>query len=224
MRIWRSTIGDPWADIAKAEELERRDRPAVFLPRRRRRASTAGCSATPARWCAAPPSAPKPSDERLREYRDTALPRIEQQLGANTPIYPELEQLTLSFSLERMREWLGPDDPSVRQLLGKESPDAAREAPDLRARSSRIRRRAWRCGRAARRRWTRADDPMIELAKLVDERSRAVRKKYEDEIEAVARTASEKVAKARFAALGTSVYPGRHLHAAPELRLGAGLE
>jgi len=48
---------------------------------------------------------------------------------------------------------------------------------------------------------------MIQLAKAVDERSRAVRKKYEDEIEAVIRVASEKVAKARFAALGTSVYP-----------------
>jgi hypothetical protein len=48
---------------------------------------------------------------------------------------------------------------------------------------------------------------MIAIAKLVDERARAIRKKYEDEIEAVTRVASEKVAKARFAALGTSVYP-----------------
>jgi hypothetical protein len=52
-----------------------------------------------------------------------------------------------------------------------------------------------------------SDDPMIALAKAVDERARSVRKKYEDEIESVTRVASEKVAKARFAALGTSVYP-----------------
>ena len=48
---------------------------------------------------------------------------------------------------------------------------------------------------------------MIAIVKLVDERARSIRKRYEDEIEAVSRVASEKVAKARFAALGTSVYP-----------------
>ena len=51
---------------------------------------------------------PKPNAERLREYTDGFLPRLEQQLAAPLPIYPELERLTLSFSLERMREWLGP--------------------------------------------------------------------------------------------------------------------
>ncbi len=38
-------------------------------------------------------------------------------------------------------------------------------------------------------------------------RSRSLRKNYEDNIEAVLRVGEEKVAKARFAALGTSVYP-----------------
>ena len=40
------------------------------------------------------------------------------------PVYADLELLTLSFSLERMREWLGPDHPVVRRLLATESPDA----------------------------------------------------------------------------------------------------
>ena len=34
-----------------------------------------------------------------------------------------MEALTLSFSLQRMREWLGPDHPLVRKLLIKDSPD-----------------------------------------------------------------------------------------------------
>ena len=67
---------------------------------------------------------PKPNTDRLREYTDASLPRIEQQLGAQVPIYPELERLTLSYSLERMREWLGPDHPVVRRLLSTESPDS----------------------------------------------------------------------------------------------------
>jgi hypothetical protein len=200
-----STLGDPWADIAKAEEKARAiNLPYTFLE------SGAGFNSrlfraarTLVRGAA---ERAKPSDERLREYRDTALPRIEQQLSANVPIYPELEQLTLSFSLERMREWLGPDDPTVRQLLGKESPDqlAQRLISGSKLADPKVRMALWSGGAKA---VETSDDPMIAVAKLVDERARAIRKQYEDEVEAVVRTASEKVAKARFAALGTSVYP-----------------
>ncbi len=105
-----------------------------------------------------------------------------------------------------MREWLGPDDPTVRQLLGKESPDqlAKRLITTIEAGRPAVRMALWKGGAKA---VEAAHDPMIEIAKLVDERARAVRQKYEDEIEAVTRVASEKVAKARFAAFGTSVYP-----------------
>jgi hypothetical protein len=199
------TIGDPWADIARAEEREREiDLPYYFLEDGAGfNSKLFGYARTLARGGV---ERPKPSDERLREFRDTALPRIEQQLSAKTPVYPELEQLTLSYSLERMREWLGPDDTTVRQLLGKESPDALakRLISGSKLADPKARLALWTGGEAA---VAAANDPMIAIAKLIDERSRAVRKKYEDEIEAVARTAAEKVAKARFAILGTSVYP-----------------
>src|SRR4030095_1486527 len=111
-----------WGTIAQAEEDSRAiDLPYTFLE------SGAGFNSRLFGWARTltrgAGELPKKSDDRLREFRDTALPRIEQGLSAKTPIYPELEQLTLSFSLERMREWLGPDDPTVRQLLSKESPD-----------------------------------------------------------------------------------------------------
>src|SRR5207253_2544752 len=44
----------------------------------------------------------KPSTDRLREYRDTALSRLAQRTTAPVPVYPALEKLTLSFGLERM--------------------------------------------------------------------------------------------------------------------------
>ena len=66
----------------------------------------------------------RPNNERLREYTDAALPAMLNDLFARVPVYPEFEQMTLSFSLERMREWLGPDHPIVRRLMSKESPDA----------------------------------------------------------------------------------------------------
>jgi hypothetical protein len=200
-----SSLGDPWADIEHAEAAgEALNLPYTFLE------SGAGFNSRLFRAARTlvrgAVELPKKSDDRLREYRDTALPRIEQQLAAQTPIYPELEQLTLTFSLERMREWLGPDDPTVRQLLGKESPDqlAKRLIASSKLADPGVRMALWKGGAKA---VDASDDPMIAVAKLVDERARAVRKKYEDEIEAVTRVASEKVAKARFAAFGTSVYP-----------------
>jgi len=199
------TIGDPWADIARAEQAGRPlNLPYTFLE------SGAGFNSrlfsfarTLVRGAV---ERTKPSDDRLREFRETALPRVEQQLAAARPIYPELEQLTLSFSLERMREWLGPDDPTVRQLLAKESPDdlAKRLITGSKLADPKVRMALWNGGAAA---VDASDDPMIALAKQVDERARAIRKQYEDEVEAVVRTASEKVAQARFAAFGTSVYP-----------------
>ena len=64
----------------------------------------------------------KPNTARFREFTESALPRVEQQLGAKLPVYPELEMLRLGTSLERMREWLGPDHPVARKLMSKESP------------------------------------------------------------------------------------------------------
>ena len=200
-----STLGDPWAAIETAEQAERAvDLPYTFLEGGAGFNSRLfGYARTLLRGSA---ELPKKSDDRLREFRDTALPRIQQQLSAKTPIYPEIEQLTLSFSLERMREWLGPDDPTVRQLLSKESPDqlAKRLISTSKLADPDTRLALWKGGAAA---LTAANDPMIQIAKLIDDRARAIRKKYEDEIEAVTRVASEKVAKARFATLGTSVYP-----------------
>jgi hypothetical protein len=148
----------------------------------------------------------KPNMARLREYTDAALPRIEQSLGAPIPIYPELEGITLVFSLERMREWLGPDDPMIRRILAKESPDqlAQRTISGTKLGDPAERLRLWKGGAAA---VDASDDPMIQLAKLVDGDARAIRKRYEDEVEAPAQLASEKIARARFATLGTSVYP-----------------
>ncbi len=204
---WRASLGDPWADIERAEAAATRHQPAVHVSGRRRglqQQSSIGAARTLLRGSV---ELPKKSDDRLREYRDTALPRIEQQLSANSPIYPELEELTLSFSLERMREWLGPDDPTVRQLARQGVAGSARASCWSRARSSPIRRCAvalWKGGAAA---VNASDDPMIAIAKAVDERARSLRKDYEDNIEAIVRVGEEKVAKARFAALGTSVYP-----------------
>jgi hypothetical protein len=52
-----------------------------------------------------------------------------------------------------------------------------------------------------------SDDPLIKLARLVDPDARAVRKRYEDTVEAPLKKNGELLAKARFAAYGRSSYP-----------------
>lgn len=148
----------------------------------------------------------KSNEDRLRPYTEAALPRTRQLTLAEQPFYPELEVLQLSFSLDKMREYLGPDSPFVHQILGNKSPAALAEF--LVSRSSladpEVRARLWQADFDAIR---TSEDPMIRLALDVDEQARALRKRYEDEVEAPTDLAYEKIAKARFAIQGTSTYP-----------------
>jgi V8-like Glu-specific endopeptidase len=148
----------------------------------------------------------KPNTERLREYTDAALPQVRQAIAAETPVYPDLEEVKLSFALERMREWLGPDDKLVRSVLGKESPDAlaASLIKGTRLADPKVRLALYEGGQAA---IDASTDPMIKLAQLVDPVARDVRKRYEDEVEGPTRSGQEALAKARFATLGTGTYP-----------------
>ena len=196
---------DPWAEIEKSMQVSREIfTPYVFLE------GGAGFNSRLFRFARtlvrAADERAKPNTERLREFTDAALPRIEQQIGANLPVYADLEQLTLSYSLERMREWLGPDHPVVRRMLATESPDALakRLIESSSLKDAAARRALWTGGAAA---VAASTDPMIVLARSVDAESRALRKRYEDQVEAPADAASEALARARFAAYGTDVYP-----------------
>ena len=68
-----------------------------------------------------------------------------------------------------------------------------------------------------------SNDPMIELARLVDAPARAVRKTYEEKVDEPQRQAYGQIAKARFAVHGNEHLSRRHLHAAARLRPGEGL-
>jgi hypothetical protein len=148
----------------------------------------------------------RPNEQRLREYADSNLPKMSAGLLAATPIYPEFETLTFAFSLDKMREVLGPDDDIVRRVLGKESPEslASQLVRDTKLANPAVRKALWDGGAAA---VEASQDPMIALARSIDGDSRALRKVYEDEVQARVVASQEKIAKARFAAFGTNVYP-----------------
>jgi Peptidase S46 len=148
----------------------------------------------------------KRNTDRLREYTDASLPAIQRDLYARVPVYTELEVVTLSFSLERMREWLGPDDPLVRRLLSKESPAslATRLIAETKLDDADVRKQLWQGGKAA---VDASLDPMIGLARVVDGYARAIRRQYENEVEAPITAAAQRIAAARFKIYGTNVYP-----------------
>jgi hypothetical protein len=143
---------------------------------------------------------------RLPEYTEARLPAVVQTLQAATPIYPDFEIVRLSFALERMREWLGPDDPMVRQVFGRESPDtlAAKLVRETALADPAARIALYQGSKAA---VDASQDPMIRLAAAVDPTARALRKRYEEQVEGPEDRGQEAIARARFAVYGTSIYP-----------------
>lgn len=148
----------------------------------------------------------KPNAERLAEFGDARLPQVQQGLFSSAPIYPEYEQVKLAFSLTKLREYLGPDHPVVKTVLGKESPEAVakRLVEGTKLSDVDARKKLWEGGKAA---VDASKDPFIALVKAVDGEARALRKTYETEVKAVEDQNAEKIAAVRFAMQGASVYP-----------------
>lgn len=148
----------------------------------------------------------KPNPERLREYTDAQLAQLRQELAAETPVYPAFEQVRLSFSLERMREYLGPDDAIVKQALGSETPDQRARAlvSGSTLGDPKVRTALFDGGTKA---VAASKDPMIALARSVDDEARRLRKIYENEVVVPEQRAQQAIADARFKVYGTSIYP-----------------
>jgi hypothetical protein len=148
----------------------------------------------------------KPEAERLREYGDDALAQTRRDAMSEAPIRPALEQVKLGWSLARLREGLGVDDPLVKQVLGRESPDllAARWVAQTRLGDIAFREQLWKGGKAAVQ---ASDDPFIRLARILDPESRALRRRYEAEVEGIEQASARRIAHVRFAQSGTSAWP-----------------
>jgi hypothetical protein len=147
-----------------------------------------------------------PNADRLPEFADANLPAVQAQLMSPAPVYPAFEKFKLAFSLEKMREQLGADAALVHQVLGKESPEqvAARLVDGSRLADVAVRQALWDGGMDALR---KSEDPFIQLALAQDAPARDLRKRYEREVESVIQKHSERIAQARFAMTGSSVYP-----------------
>jgi len=147
----------------------------------------------------------KPDGTRLREYNGARLALLEKNLLDARPVYPDLENLVLSFWLTKLRENLTADAPATRLFLGRESPESlAAKLVQSRLGDPAFRRTLWQGGRAA---VEASDDPMIRFVLATDAASRVARRDYEEKVAAPTDRAAERIARARFAVYGAANYP-----------------
>lgn len=163
---------------------------------------------------------PKKSEERLREYRDSNLASLELALFSTAPIEPSLEVELVATGLENMQLVLGEADRPgkagklaavVRNALAGQTPRAraaevvgGTRLADVTLRKAVVERIKKGEGRAA---LDELHDPLVELVRSYDPAARALRKRYEDEVEGAERTYAGRIAEAMGKVYGTSVYP-----------------
>ena len=205
-------VGDPWGDLAAVQSAMRELYPATALLEGGTGVGTTGAGGGSQLFSWArtlvrgAQEREKPSAERLPEYADSRLAAVQSSLFAERPVYPSLEQLRLEWWLSKTREWLTVDDPRVRGLLGQESPEGLSErlVEGTSLADPAVRRALWEGGLAA---IEASDDPLIKYLLSIQDETRAVRADWEARVEAPTSQAAERLAAARFAAYGDSVYP-----------------
>jgi len=148
---------------------------------------------------------PKPNGERFPEFRDSNRESLELDLFSSEPVHEDVEQLTLTDSLTDMATRFGYSDPLVQQILASKSPSAraAELVAGTKVKDVAFRRQLYSGGAAA---VSAANDPMIELARIVDAPARAARKTFEAQDEVKQQSYAE-LAKTRFGLEGSSGYP-----------------
>jgi hypothetical protein len=199
----KQKFGDPWAEIAQAEKVYQQIYlPYIYLERRQgMRGDLAGIARILVR---AAVEKKKPNGERLREYRESALPSVEQQLFSTAPIYKDLETTVMAESLRQMQRDL--KDPAVSELLQDREPVQVAKAliEGTKLDDVAVRKQLYEGGEAA---VNASTDPLIVAMRNLDPEARKYRKQYEDQVESVERRDGATLSKIRFAELGTDTYP-----------------
>ncbi|MBZ5620220.1 MAG: S46 family peptidase [Acidobacteriia bacterium] len=146
----------------------------------------------------------KPNEQRLPEFRESALPSLELSLYSPAPIDESLELVMVTHYLEELKA-LGDKEAPLKAVLGARTPQQAAEEF---VHGSKLKDVAQRKRLAADHNLVlKSDDGMIRLARLLDEPARKLLKKHEDSIEALEASSSERIAQYRFKIFGINDYP-----------------
>jgi S1-C subfamily serine protease len=199
----KAKFGGTWDDIERVEKAY-----AWMYPRYEVLESGLGGSLLPFARGLVRVSAERllPNDQRLPEYRDTALEELALHVLSSAPLYPGVEEAYVSQWLRELREIFGDHAPLVAQVLAGRSPERA--ARDIVANTKLYdvyaRRALWDGGQAA---VAASTDPLIVAMRAVEADARALRKRHDDAVEAPMRVLGRRVAEAMFAVEGASLAP-----------------
>ena len=148
----------------------------------------------------------KPNAERLPEYTDARRPSLNLQLASTAPVYKDFERMKLADSLAFMRDELGAGHALVKKVLNGKTPEArAAELIDTTRLDDAGFRQQLAAGGA--KAIAESTDPLIVLARSIDDEARAARRRYENDVTGVERTSYAKIARALFDQEGTRLYP-----------------
>ncbi len=147
----------------------------------------------------------KPSDQRLREFRDSNRQSLEQDLFSPAPLYDDLERAQMADELARLMESRGGNDELVVKMLGGQAPReraaqliAGTSLFDVEARKKLAQAKSAGIDSSA--------DPLVQLARTMEPEYRRLRLKTE-ELDEVERQAYAKITDVKFALEGESAYP-----------------
>lgn len=188
-------IGDPWADLERVQTVAR----DLYLPFRQLEQSAGGGSQLYAYARAIVRASKNPN------RTDAQRAQMATALGAETPIYIDMEEIRLRYWLSKTREYLTVDHPSVKALLGRESPEAL---ADRLISGTRLADPAFRAQAVSMTTEELiAADPLFAFVAANDADAQAIGARWAAEVNAPTSRAAEKVAQARFAVYGTNQYP-----------------
>lgn len=148
----------------------------------------------------------KPNAERYPEFTEARLESLKAALLSPAPVYLDLEEAVLAGWLEEGRKALGDADPFVTAALNSQTPAAiAKQAiAGTGLGNVAVRRALLEGGPSA---IDASNDTLVLLARRIEPVIRELRSWQETRIQSVEASAGEKIARARFAAYGKSVYP-----------------
>ncbi len=200
----KAQFDDPWGEIATAERTYK----DIYVPYRflEQNGALAGTLPQYARLLVrVAAEKQKPNGERLREYRDSALPSLEQQLFSTAPIYKGVQETLLVTSLQDLQEYLK-DNPATATILGGKTPaeQAKYLIENTKLDDPNVRKQLYEGGEAA---INASTDPLIVLQRAIDPQARELRKTYDDKVDSVIRKAGVNIAKVALAEHGTDSYP-----------------
>jgi hypothetical protein len=200
----KAEIGDPWTPITQSQKTLREIfYPLSYIERLSMfRAEEAFFARTLVRVAA---EKSKPNGERLREYRDSALPSLEQGLFSTAPIYKDFEIAVMTESLQEAQQFI-PNDPTLQKVLAGRSPAdaAAFYINGTKLEDPAVRKQLYEGGAQAIQAST---DPLIVILRDIDPEARKLRTRYDDEVDSVVRANGAKVAKAHFSKSGFNEPP-----------------